>query len=61
MLSPPSAMPTYDLPMPGRAIISPDCPQREDSGLYDVYVMLAEAQQDLLSKEEEFRRWLSIV
>lgn len=60
-LGPPQAVRTWDLPMSGCALIFPDCCQREGSRMYDVHVMLSEPQQDLLSKDKDFRRWFSIV
>ncbi|KAG9511557.1 hypothetical protein KCV07_g10093, partial [Aureobasidium melanogenum] len=60
-IGPASAVRTWELPMTGCAVLFPDCQRKLESRTYDLYVMLPQDEQDLLSKDEEFRRWFHIL
>ena len=60
-VGPPSAVRTWAAPVPGFAILFPDCIRQENSRVYDLYVSLPENEQDLLSKDEDVRIWFQIL
>ena len=58
---PPSSVRTWAAPVPGFAILFPDCERQQKSRVYDLYVTLPEAEQDMLSKDEDFQTWFQIL
>ena len=57
----PSAVRTWAAPVPGFFILFPDCERRQDSRVYDLFVTLPEAEQEMLSKDDEMQRWFRIL
>lgn len=57
----PQMVRTWVLPMPGCAIIFPDCQPQPDELFYDCFVILPEAEQDMLSRDEEMNTWFQIL
>lgn len=57
----PTAIRPPDAGIPGFAFMFPDCERRMDSRVYEIYLTLPAAEQDLLSRDEEFGRWFRVV
>ncbi|KAI1502201.1 transferase family-domain-containing protein, partial [Biscogniauxia marginata] len=60
-VGPPDSIRCSAVPAPGFAFLFPDCRRQQGSRVYDFYVTLQEAEQDMLSKDKEFRTWFSIL
>ena len=60
-VGPPSTVRCWAAPIPGFAILFPDCKRQQNSRVYDLYVTLPEAEQDMLSKGEDVRTWFQIL
>ena len=60
-VGPPSTARTWAAPVPGFAILFPDCKRRKDSRVYDLYVTLSGAEQDMLSNDKYVRRWFQVL
>ncbi|RAL09585.1 uncharacterized protein BO97DRAFT_407536 [Aspergillus homomorphus CBS 101889] len=61
-IGPPRSVRTWMLPMPGCAIIFPDSGRRQRGSerVYELFVILPEAEQELLSRDEEMRAWFQV-
>ena len=60
-VGPPSAVRTWAGLVPGFFILFPDCERRQNSRVYDLFVTLPEAEQEMLSKDDEMLRWFQIL
>jgi hypothetical protein len=60
-IGPPSTLRSWAAPIPGFLVLFPDCKRQQNSRVYDFYVALLEGEQDMLSKDEDFRSWFQVV
>ena len=60
-VGPPSTVRTWAAPVPGFAILFPNCRRQQKSRVYDLYVTLPEPEQDMLSKDEDLQSWFQIL
>ncbi|KAJ5606705.1 hypothetical protein N7537_003324 [Penicillium hordei] len=59
-LGAPQMVRTWVLPMPGCAVVFPDCNPQPNERVYDCFVILPEAEQDMLSQDVEMNTWFQI-
>ncbi|KAL2167885.1 hypothetical protein VTG60DRAFT_672 [Thermothelomyces hinnuleus] len=60
-LGPPRAARTLVPPVPGFAVVLPDCERQQHSRVYDIGLSLLSAEHYHLNKDEEFRRYFKIL
>lgn len=56
----PSTIRTWAAPIPGFALLFPNCGQKENSRVYDLYVTLSEVEHDMLKRDREFQSWFHV-
>ena len=57
----PSIVRNWVLPMPGCAIIFPDCGQERSGPVYDVFVILPNKDQETLRQDSAMRKWFEML
>ena len=60
-VGPPSTVRAWAAPVPGFAILFPDCRCQKDTLVYDLYVSLTGAEQDMLSNDKDVHRWFQVL